>query len=167
MAILCDGSIRAILASVVDPADPDLINPASLDVRVGRRAIVELSFGRWREVDVPESGLVVRPGDFLLVETLERVTVPLGLAVELKLKSSVARLGWDHSLAFWVDPGWSGVLTMEVRNVTRSHALRLAAGMRFGQMIFHELDRAPDRPYAGRYQGATSVEGARDEGEAR
>jgi dCTP deaminase len=81
--------------------------------------------------------------------------------VDLRLKSSTARMGWNHSLAFWVDPGWSGVLTMEVQNISKG-PLRLTYGQRFAQIIVHELSSLTgEHSYQGRYQGATTVEAAK------
>lgn len=87
--------------------------------------------------------------------------VPNDLAVELKLKSSRAREGFDHSLAFWFDPGWDGIGTLEIHNMNRLQTLTLEYGMRFAQIIVHKLDVPVTNPYAGRYQNATSVEAAK------
>lgn len=87
--------------------------------------------------------------------------VPNDLAMELKLKSSRAREGFDHSLAFWFDPGWSGVGTMEIHNMNRLQSLTLTYGMRFAQCIYHKLDVPVTTAYQGRYQNATSVEAAK------
>jgi len=66
-------------------------------------------------------------------------------------------------IAFWVDPGWDGILTMEIQNVTKHQILPLTAGMRFGQMIVHQLDQPALKPYHGRYHGADRVEERRPE----
>lgn len=87
--------------------------------------------------------------------------VPRDLAVELKLKSSRAREGFDHSLAFWFDPGWDGVGTLEVHNMNRYTSLELSYGLRFAQLVIHKLDRPVIQGYNGRYQHATSVEAAK------
>lgn len=138
-----------------------LVNPASIDIRVGRTAIVETAFGRMDKVIIPSTGLTLDPGDFALVDTWESFNVPNGYAMDLRLKSSTARSGFDHSLAFWVDPGWRGVLTMEIKNVKQYNALRLIPGERFAQIIVHRLSGMSDKPYAGRYNGAKGVEEAK------
>lgn len=167
--ILCDDSLRTLLPQLIKEPDYNLINPASVDIRIGKHALLE-SKGKyisdhdgpgWIEVDLFASTLQVAPGEFLLVETYEHIMVPNGYAVELKLKSSMARQGFNHSLAFWVDPGWSGILTMEVQNVTRFHYLYIHYGMRFAQIIVHQLDKLATEPYHGRYQNAGGIEGAK------
>jgi len=167
--ILSDRSILTKLSKLVDPAVEEHVNAASLDIRIGSKAIVEIqtkvdwvdTAHGWREHNLEEAPYLVAPGEFLLVSTYERIMVPNGLAVDLRLKSTRARQGWDHSLAFWFDPGWNGYGTMEIRNVTRYHHLKLEYGMLFAQMIFHMLDNIARRPYSGRYQGATTVEQAK------
>ena len=89
--------------------------------------------------------------------------MPNGYALECKLKSSLARLGLDHSLAFWFDPGWNGIGTLELRNVTRYQSIPLWFGRRIVQIILHRLSSDAEHPYAGRYQGANRVEGPKPE----
>lgn len=164
--ILSDSSLHTL--KLVTPFDPALVNPASIDIRIGEVMKVERRSG-WMEVNLRERFYDIdhpykfMPGEFALVSTFERLTIPNGYAVDLRLKSSRAREGWDHSLAFWFDPGWDGIGTMEIRNATRYQHLPIYYGMRFAQIIVHRCDGDSLRPYAGRYQGATSVEAAKPE----
>jgi dCTP deaminase len=132
------------------------LNPASIDIRIGKTFLCE-TYSKFSPFDLPP-GFVLLPGEFMLVSTYETIHVPNGYAMELKLKSSIARQGFNHSLAFWVDPGWKGILTMEIQNVTNYQCLRLNSGMRFAQIIFHELTSLAARPYNGKYQHASSAE---------
>lgn len=162
MTILCDTDLHGLLVhGLVKEYDVAMVNPASFDIRVGRNVIIEQAHGRWERKIVPDNGLIVEPGDFLLVETMESFCVPNGYAMDLRLKSSTARRGWDHSLAFWVDPGWQGILTMELRNVLQFNRLTLLPGQRFAQAIVHKLSGPSARPYQGKYNGATGVEEAK------
>lgn len=183
MGILVDHQLRALLPYLVpndDERDESLINPASLDIRVGAQVrkgellydlkaqTVQVVTDKGRPVTDPEPffasperpGVLMLPGDFALVSCYERIHVPNDMAMDLRLKSSRAREGWNHSLAFWVDPGWDGYLTMELQNVGGSE-LYLVYGQRMAQVILHVLHGTPDKPYAGRYQGATGVEGSK------
>jgi deoxycytidine triphosphate deaminase len=83
------------------------------------------------------------------VPTLEWLMVPNGYAVELKLKSSCARQGYDPSMAVWLDPGWCGVGTMGIRNATRFTPLPMECGMRLAQIVVHQLDQPAVRPHRG------------------
>jgi len=148
----------------VYPAEDHLINPASIDIRIGKELIEEDGFGTsTKKVNLEKyterMPYLLQPRQFVLIGTYERLMVPNGYAMELKLKSSIARKGFQHSLAFWFDSGWNGIGTMEVSNITQHTNLSLWYGMRFAQIIYHTLDQLAEKPYSGRYQNANSVEG--------
>ena len=155
--ILSSRDIQYRLNDLVLPADDKLINPASLDIRIGAELIQESG----NLVSILRTPYNLDPGEFVLVETFEIIKVPMDLAVELRLKSSIARQGYNHSLAFWFDPGWSGRGTMEIQNITRTKKLPLYEGMLFAQLIFHKLNSVPLAPYGGKYQWAQGVQSAR------
>ncbi len=158
--VLSYQSLMHLGPSLIDPFDPSLVNPASIDIRIGNNYWFEDHGGKMTEARFDDHGgfLTVFPGDFILVSTLEKFRIPTNLAMELKLKSSKARLGFNHSLAFWFDPGWIGIGTMEITNLRRHTPLSLKKGSAFAQVIFHELDEHTARPYRGRYQEATRAE---------
>jgi len=121
--ILSDWQIRSRCeGGMVQGYDPALINPASLDVRLGdtlliesaqSRELVPYPLDRHSQADPYE----LRPGQFCLADTIEVFNIPDDIAGEFRLKSSRAREGLDQALAVWLDPGWHGsVLTMELRN---------------------------------------------------
>ena len=155
--ILSSRDIADRLPELVTPALPELINPASLDIRIGMELITEQS----RHVNLSAQVYTLKPGEFVLVETLEVIKVPEDLVVELRLKSSIARMGYNHSLAFWFDPGWRGVGTMEIQNINQWRRLDLYEGMPFAQLIFHKLASVPLELYHGKYQNAQTVEAAK------
>jgi dCTP deaminase len=140
----------------IDPWDPSLVNPASLDLRVGHDARFYLE----------ETGLVDAilerhrhpAGPVLLVATLERVRIPVTAAGVVRLKSSMARLGWRLAGAEWIDPGYEGSLTLCLSH-GQPEALSLRPGQRFAQLILWNLSGEPGRGYSGRYQGSTGARG--------
>jgi dCTP deaminase len=169
MSILCDSDLLELMRDgLIEEPDYALLNPASIDIRVGKQVVLENVSGTLEQSGmnkhgtIPPDGLYVWPGQLVLVETFESFHVPNGYAMDLRLKSSTARKGWNHSLAFWVDPGWKGRLTMEVRNDLQRGPLILTPGQRFAQVIVHQLSGLSARPYAGRYQGASGVERAKE-----
>lgn len=152
--------------SMVEPFDPELLNPASLDIRIGNSIVIEdatSSQNVTRTIDISErteeTPYWVRPGGWVLASSLEVFNLPAIVAAEFKLKSSRAREGWGHSLAGHCDPGWHGsVLTMELKNYRELKPLPLYPGLRIGQMIFHSTS-IPKHNYSetGRYNGDRSV----------
>lgn len=165
MCVLSDDSLRELFPQIFlreSEREYSHINPASIDIRIG----TSLQFEDDSKYDLLRHGpYKLQPKEFVLVSTYEHITIPSGYAAHLFLKSTRARQGFDHSLAFWIDPGWSGYLTMEVVNNNRLKSLELQCGARFAQLIIEQLDK-PATPYKGRYQGATSVETAKLEPEA-
>ena len=168
--ILCDSSLRALIPSMIRDYDESLINPASIDIRIGRKVLYESvsHIGEWMSHDLVSShNFWLAPGQFVLVDTYEYITIPNGYAAHLYLKSSIARQGYNHNLAFWVDPGWSGVLTMEIQNTRSTTPLLLTYGMRFAQIVVQMLDHPSKKPYNGKYQHATTVESSKDSEKVR
>ena len=128
MTILADFQIRALCESgMVTPFDPELLNPASLDLRLGSNILIESSEGP----DLvpccianytPANPYQVVPGQFLLAEAEPIFNLPNCIAAQFVLKSSRAREGLQHLLAGWCDPGWNGSrLTLELKNVRQLH----------------------------------------------
>jgi dCTP deaminase len=168
--ILSDQALHELLPHLIRNPKYEFINPASVDIRVGSQLVEEVApYGsteaKWKISDLTytkeTTPYKLEPGRFVLAATYEYIMVPNGYAVELRLKSSRAREGYNHSLAFWVDPGWQGILTMEIQNITRWHTLPLWYGMRFAQLIVHKLDSPAVFPYDGKYQDAQGPEGAK------
>lgn len=162
--ILSDGTIRELLAAgtiILDPIEPDQVQPASVDLRLGdtflvfRNHVTEVidpynkPADLMEEVTVPEGQpFVLHPGEFVLASTLEEIGLPDDIVARVEGKSSLGRLGLlIHATAGFVDPGWQrGQITLELSNVA-TLPIRLWPGMRIGQMSFHRLDAPAERPY--------------------
>lgn len=103
------------------------------------------------------------PGQFILASSAQLFNLPRNVSAEYKLKSSMARVGLEHLNAGWCDAGWNGsALTLELKNMTQHHAIRLQVGDRIGQVVFFMHAEVPhDRSYAarGRYNGDETVSG--------
>jgi dCTP deaminase len=172
--VLSDRSIRAEIEGgrvVIDPYDPAMVQPSSIDLRVDRRFRV-FHNARYPFIDVrqPMEGLtelvevegdeafILHPGEFVLGQTLERVTLPDDLVARLEGKSSLGRLGLlIHSTAGFVDSGFSGNLTLELSNVANL-PITIYHGMPIGQISFMRMDSPVEHPYGSgetgsKYQG--------------
>ncbi|GAA1862719.1 dCTP deaminase [Myceligenerans crystallogenes] len=172
--LLSDRDIRAELDAgrvALDPYDAEMIQPSSIDVRLDkffrlfdnhkypyidpREEQPELT--RLVEVDKGEP-FVLHPGEFVLGSTYETVTLPDDVAARLEGKSSLGRLGLlTHSTAGFIDPGFSGHVTLELSNVA-TLPITLWPGMKIGQLCFFRLSSPAEHPYGSdrygsRYQG--------------
>lgn len=153
--ILCDTEIKALCKEgLIDPYDPELVNPASLDVRLGENILVEVeqdplmqpfSLKGYTE----QHPFLLPPKDFILAETIETFFLPSFLAAQFALKSSRARSGIEHLMAGYCDPGWRGSkLTLELQNARSIHPVALWPGMRIGQIVFHVMSAVPAKDYS-------------------
>jgi dCTP deaminase len=172
--LLSDRDIIAAVEAgrlVVDPWDAELVQPSSVDVRLDRYFRV-FNNTQYTHIDpglqqdelttlVEPKGddpFVLHPGEFVLGSTLEIVTLPDDLAGRLEGKSSLGRLGLlTHSTAGFIDPGFSGHLTLELSNVANL-PIMLWPGMKIGQLCLFRLSSASRNPYGSaaagsRYQG--------------
>lgn len=181
--ILSDRTIREEIARrriVIEPLMPDCIQPASVDVHLDRKLLVFQSLkypvcidvrqnvsDLMEEVEIPEDGpFFLEPGGFVLGSTLESVTLPDDIVARLEGKSSLARVGLlMHSTAGYVDPGWSGHLTIHLSNVARL-PVTLYYRMKIGQLCFMRLTSAAERLYGAtglgsKYKGQTGPTASR------
>ncbi|HKF32112.1 MAG TPA: dCTP deaminase [Jatrophihabitantaceae bacterium] len=172
--LLSDRDIIAAVESgrlVVDPWDAELLQPSSVDVRLDRYFRV-FNNTQYTHIDpglqqdeltslIEPKGddpFVLHPGEFVLGSTLEVVTLPDDLAGRLEGKSSLGRLGLlTHSTAGFIDPGFTGHLTLELSNVANL-PIMLWPGMKIGQLCLFRLSSAARNPYGSaaagsRYQG--------------
>lgn len=172
--LLSDRDLRAELDAgsvILEPYDPGMIQPASIDVRLDRGFRV-FENHRYATIDpareqegltrlieaASDEPFVLHPGEFVLAATYERVTLPDYLAARLEGKSSLGRLGLvTHSTAGFIDPGFTGHITLELSNVATLPIL-LYPGMKIGQLCFFRLASPAEKPYGSgadgsRYQG--------------
>jgi dCTP deaminase len=172
--LLSDRDIHAELASgrvVISPFDEEMVQPSSVDVRLDRYfrlfdnhkypvidpAEDQPELTRLVEV-APDEPFVLHPGEFVLGSTYEVTTLPDDVAARLEGKSSLGRLGLlTHSTAGFIDPGFSGHVTLELSNVA-TLPIKLWPGMKIGQLCFFRLSSPAEHPYGSekygsRYQG--------------
>ena len=178
-SVLSDGTIRRLVEEgrvVIDPWDPALVQPASVDLRLGgsfrvfhnhRAAAIDLRdppTNLTEEVVIEgDDPFVIHPGEFALGRTQEYVEIPDDLVSRIEGKSSLGRLGLIvHATAGFVDPGFKGTLTLEITNLTRV-PIKLYVGLPIAQLSFMTLDAPGARSRTGRpssgshYQGQTAA----------
>ena len=172
--LLSDRDIRAEITAGrvrLDPWDPAMVQPSSVDVRLDKYfrlfdnhrypfidpAAEQPELTRLIEVgsmEAPEDAFVLHPGEFVLGSTLETVTLPDDLAARVEGKSSLGRLGLlTHATAGFVDPGFSGHVTLELSNVATLPIL-LYPGMKIGQLCFFRLSSPAENPYGSAAYGS-------------
>lgn len=172
--LLSDRDLRSSIASGhlgIEPFEDSLVQPSSIDVRLDGLFRV-FNNTRYTHIDPakqqdeltslvePAEGepFVLHPGEFVLGATLERFSLPDDLAGRLEGKSSLGRLGLlTHSTAGFIDPGFSGHITLELSNVANL-PITLWPGMKIGQLCLLRLTSPAETPYGSaavgsKYQG--------------
>ena len=175
MTVLSDRTIREEIAGgriVIDPLMEGCVQPASVDLHLGRSFLVfrnnHVPYIDVRSMDETlteqvtvgdDVPFMLHPGEFVLGSTLEHVEVPADLVARLEGKSSLGRVGLlIHSTAGYVDPGWKGRLTLELSNVSNL-PITLYYRMKIGQISFLRLSTPAERLYGSaelgsKYQGS-------------
>ena len=161
MRLVREGRIK------IDPWDESLVQPASVDLRLGDSFRVFHNY-RVTSIDLrdPPQNLteevrvqdgepfVIHPGEFALGRTTEWVELPEDIVARIEGKSSLGRLGLIvHATAGFCDPGWKGTLTLELNNLTRV-PIKLYAGLPIAQLSFMTLDAPALRPYGHEQLGS-------------
>ncbi len=172
--LLSDRDIRAQIESKrvgVEPFAESMIQPSSVDVRLDKffrvfenhkYEVIDPALEQpelTREI-IAEDGeaFILHPGEFVLASTYEVITLPDDIAGRLEGKSSLGRLGLlTHSTAGFIDPGFSGHITLELSNVANL-PVKLYPGMKIGQLCLIKLSSPAEHPYGSaqylnRYQG--------------
>lgn len=168
--LLSDRDIRAEVEAGrvrIDPFDAGLVQPSSIDVRLDRYfrvfenhkyphidpAVEQPGLTRMVETDSGEP-FILHPGEFVLASTYEVVTLADDIASRLEGKSSLGRLGLlTHSTAGFIDPGFSGHVTLELSNVA-TLPMKLWPGMKIGQLCMFRLTSPAEFPYGSERYGS-------------
>ena len=180
MTMLSAPRLHKLIEEGVIDALHENANSASIDVRIGNKILMERPNYRelggqvvlgiheipvdisakespvFTEVEIPEEGLIIEPGQAFLAATMETFNLPNTISARFDLRSSVGRCFLEHMQAGFADAGWHGAqLTMEFKNMNQFHRLLIKPGMRVGQMIFFEHEDAGEDSYAikGNYNG--------------
>lgn len=156
MCVLTDGMILSLGDVLLDPFHQEQINPASYDLCIGGH-IIDLATGQHTTLDYGDP-IQLYHGKAILATTIEMVMLPSAVAGQVSLKSSLARSGLDHTLAGWIDPGFTGQITLEL---SAHREVTLIVGQRICQIVFHQCVEPAVAPYNGRYQNQIGATPAR------
>lgn len=164
--ILSDRTIRGLAENcgLIEPFDEDQLQPCSYDVRLDSRikrfvktndSVIHIIDGSSKELhgvsmdtlNLTNMAYALRPGEFILGSTVEAVSIPDYLACRFEGKSSLGRIGLTtHVTAGFIDPGFQGTITLEIKNENQFPIL-LKPGMLIGQLCFIRLNTKVDRMY--------------------
>jgi dCTP deaminase len=182
--ILSDSDIQGYMDQgllQVFPLMDGAVQPASVDIRLDAWLRVFDNYAipyidplkgdtKLTSPHLLQDTFALQPGQFVLGATLEHITLPNNLVARVEGKSSLGRVGLViHATAGYVDPGWSGNLTLELGNISRIPII-LTREMPIGQISFQQMTSPAKRPYGSpglgsHYQGDTGASENRMGGE--
>ncbi len=166
--ILSDITIEKMIKNrelLITPLKKNQIQSASLDVRLGNTfSIMEESPTGILHIDseikyrtLRADKFLLLPGKYVLVTTMEMISMPDNLTAHIEGRSSLGRIGIFIQNSGWISPGFKGELTLKLYNAN-SQAVELNSGIRVAQLVFEKTDYTVTKPYKGKYQyqqGAT------------
>ena len=128
---------------LIYPFHHDHLQPCSYDVRLSD----DLKTVRGKQISLKHNDYVLKPNEFILGSTIEKVKLPSTVSAFLDGKSGLGRKGiGTHITAGFIDAGFEGNVTLEIKN-NSDKQFRLSEGMLIGQLIFFELKSECMRPY--------------------
>lgn len=147
---------------VIDPYEPDLLNPNSYNLRLHDELVVY----KTRELDmrvkpetetirIPESGILLEPGRLYLGRTLE-YTETRNLVPMLEGRSSIGRLGlFVHITAGFGDVGFKGYWTLEISAI---QPIRIYPFVGICQIFYHTVEGEITEYKSGKYQANQGIQ---------
>lgn len=166
--LIVGDDLREIIDSgIILSAKPDALTPISIDVRLHNRILTEKQDDCYITKFSDKPNLMdecflnnriyneLKPGEFILAGLNELVNLPNNVTAVFHLRSSLARLGVNHSISIHMMPGWSGRLTLELTNGSRHNYIELYDKMDIGTMMFYKHKMT--QGYSGKYQNQTEI----------
>jgi dCTP deaminase len=137
--------------ALVNPSEMDSVDELELDTSGG--ALRKL----YRKLYVPLGGkFVVHPHQLVLAQALEYLRLPGDLMAYVVGRSTWGRLGLTVATAVGVHPGFSGSLTLELRNLGEA-PLALRPGQPIAQLFFHRVHVTGADTSVGQYRGSVDI----------
>ena len=157
--ILSDRDIDHIIKSgkafLVNPYNEEQLQPNSIDLTLGD----ELKTVGGKSIDLRQSSYKIKPMEFLLGSTMEKIHIPQDLCGHIDGKSSIGRLGvFVHVSSGFIDSGFTGNVTLEIFNCSDKE-FELYHGMDICQIVFETLTSQVAKPYGTRDNHYQNSEG--------
>lgn len=155
MSVLSDKSIFRLMSVIFGEGgiSPDQVQPCSVDLRLDQ----ELKTLTGETINIKDEPYTLEPDEFILGSTIEEIYLLPDLLARVEGRSSIGRLGVGvHVTAGFVDPGFHGNITLEIKNVS-DQPFTLNYEDKLCQVVFEKLEQECENPYDGKYQGDTGV----------
>ena len=154
--LVLQGKIQAPLEQVMPShIDVTLSHEVLVECEPTGHTVVDLAAKETVKFEEKEMPHILEPNDFALFQLKEWIHLPNDCSAEFFIDSRLARSCLDHTCATWLLPGWQGFLTLELKNLAKSHALLLTEGMAIGKIVIHKHLLCEE--YRGSFNNQTKV----------
>lgn len=158
--LVTEGRIQNTYEGAVNPASINLRLGDSFKVIIENQPYIKLGEGvEYGERDISDGHVLIYPGEFMLATTKEHVSVPITAAAFVQGRSSIGRIGLSIQNAGFVDPGFDGHITLELKNDSPVPIV-LYPGYPVAQLVYMEAGDV-SHPYDGKYVGQVEATGSR------
>jgi len=156
LAFLSKKELEALLPKQIDPFRPERIKDVAYELSLGNQVYQTDSKSEKKEIlDDKNSQIVIKPGQFALLLTEEKVTVPLVNIAFISIKFKEKIKGLVNVSGFHVDPGFSGRIIFSVYNAGPADIV-MDKGKPYFLIWFSELTSAANK-YEGNHQGQDEI----------
>ncbi len=147
--------------NLIENLPPKNIGGAGVDLRVGRVYKIKSSAKLLKNErvlpeieELPNEIISLDSGEYLLIETAEKVNIPSNLVAWMLPRSTLQRSGvWLFTAL--IDPGFKGTLTFGIKNLGNQEFV-FEKGARIAQIVFEKVE-GKSKEYSGKYQGGKVV----------
>lgn len=138
---------------LVEPISESNISSASYDLTLG---VEYFQNGKISELTDKVPTIVLKPGDFIVAQSFEKVNLPNCISAKFDLTVSMFCKGLILSNGPQVDPGFSGKLFCLLFN-TSNDTIELKKGEHYATIEFYKLIEPTNKPYIGKYQNKDKI----------
>jgi dCTP deaminase len=142
---------RLVAETLFEPCDLSSVKNGAFELRLGSEAFVTTDGTSTKSEIAAGKQLVIPPGQFGLLVTEERISIPADAIGFISIKAGIKFRGLVNVSGFHVDPGFSGKLKFAVYNAG-SQSIILDRGQRVFLIWFSSLDRTTADLYKGNHQ---------------
>ena len=149
---------QKLISSMIDcgmllrDADPEMINGASYDLRLGDEYYYD---GKIQKLSDEKPFLTIEPYDYAIVSCRETAWIPRDVIAKFGLTVGLFCQGIILSNGPQIDPGFRGTLFCLLFN-TSNRAVHLKRGKHYATIEFNKLIGYAE-PYEGKYQGKERI----------
>src|SRR5437667_5143686 len=161
MAFWSSEKLKQVLTQgkVIEPFDDRAVKHGAYELSLGPEAFLTSDDDKRKKILDDGEQLVIPPGQFGLLLTEERITIPNNAIGFISIKAGIKLRGLVNVSGFHVDPGFSGRLIFSVYNAG-GNKIVISRGERLFLVWYSTLTAGETKPYKGPRNGQSEIPNA-------